>query len=138
MKAAHNFRIFGSVRSDAPYEDSSSNNGTRAVASVSARPGRSPFINRFLTKNTVVAALGGMLFGFDTAVIAGTTSALSKTYNLSPGLLGLTVAVALWARLPVLAAIYQQSGKSDVAIKLYARVLQLNPADADARLPCIP
>jgi len=57
---------------------------------------RSAFINGFLIKNTVVAALGGMLFGFDTAVIAGTTAALSKTYDLSPGFLGLTVAIALW------------------------------------------
>jgi len=53
-------------------------------------------INNYLIKNTVVAALGGLLFGFDTAVIAGTTSALTEAYHLSPGLLGLTVAIALW------------------------------------------
>jgi SP family arabinose:H+ symporter-like MFS transporter len=53
-------------------------------------------INNYLIKNTVVAALGGLLFGFDTAVIAGTTSALTGAYHLSPGLLGLTVAIALW------------------------------------------
>ena len=28
-------------------------------------------INRYLAKSSVVAALGGLLFGFDTAVIAG-------------------------------------------------------------------
>ena len=44
----------------------------------------------------MVAALGGLLFGFDTAVIAGTTSSLIETYQLSPGLLGVTVASALW------------------------------------------
>ena len=44
----------------------------------------------------MVAALGGLLFGFDTAVIAGTTSSLTRTYQLSPGLLGVTVASALW------------------------------------------
>jgi len=49
-----------------------------------------------LIKSTIVAALGGLLFGFDTAVIAGTTSALTQTYHLSPGLLGITVAAALW------------------------------------------
>lgn len=49
-----------------------------------------------LVKSTVVAALGGLLFGFDTAVIAGTTSALSRFYNLTPGGLGLTVSIALW------------------------------------------
>ncbi|HXY08938.1 MAG TPA: sugar porter family MFS transporter [Terriglobales bacterium] len=49
-----------------------------------------------LAKSTMVAALGGLLFGFDTAVISGTTSALTGTYHLSPGLLGVTVASALW------------------------------------------
>ena len=48
-----------------------------------------------LIKSTVVAALGGLLFGFDTAVIAGTTAALTKTFDLTPGGLGLTVASAL-------------------------------------------
>src|SRR5947207_1064269 len=53
-------------------------------------------INSYLLKSTIVAALGGLLFGFDTAVIAGTTKALSDTYHLSPGSLGVTVASALW------------------------------------------
>jgi SP family arabinose:H+ symporter-like MFS transporter len=53
-------------------------------------------LNRYLVKSTVVAALGGLLFGFDTAVIAGTTADLSRNYLLSPGSLGLTVAIALW------------------------------------------
>jgi sugar porter (SP) family MFS transporter len=53
-------------------------------------------INSYLLKSTVVAALGGLLFGFDTAVIAGTTKALSDTYHLSPASLGVTVASALW------------------------------------------
>ena len=48
-----------------------------------------------LLKSTVVAALGGLLFGFDTAVIAGTTAALTSTYGLSPSRLGLTVVSAL-------------------------------------------
>jgi hypothetical protein len=34
-------------------------------------------INAYLAKSSVVAALGGLLFGFDTAVIAGATSALT-------------------------------------------------------------
>jgi len=42
-----------------------------------------------------VAALGGLLFGFDTAVISGATSTLTQTYQLSPGGLGVTVASAL-------------------------------------------
>jgi sugar porter (SP) family MFS transporter len=53
-------------------------------------------LNANLVKSTVVAALGGLLFGFDTAVISGTTSALTLAYQLSPALLGVTVASALW------------------------------------------
>ena len=44
---------------------------------------------------TIVAALGGFLFGFDTAVISGTTEWLQKIYNLSSFWLGFTVASAL-------------------------------------------
>jgi sugar porter (SP) family MFS transporter len=36
------------------------------------------------------------LFGFDTAVIAGTTRALTAEYGLSPAMLGFTVSSALW------------------------------------------
>ena len=53
-------------------------------------------LNAALVKSTVVAALGGLLFGFDTAVIAGTTDALTRFYDLTPGGLGLTVSIALW------------------------------------------
>jgi SP family arabinose:H+ symporter-like MFS transporter len=53
-------------------------------------------LNATLIKSTVVAALGGLLFGFDTAVISGTTSALTQTYQLSPFLLGVTVFSALF------------------------------------------
>jgi sugar porter (SP) family MFS transporter len=49
----------------------------------------------FLLRSTVVAALGGLLFGFDTVVIAGTTSALTGMFQLSPALLGFTVSSAL-------------------------------------------
>lgn len=53
-------------------------------------------LNTTLVKSTVVAALGGLLFGFDTAVIAGATSALASTFLLTPSGLGLTVSIALW------------------------------------------
>ena len=53
-------------------------------------------ITFFLVKSSAVAAMGGLLFGFDTAVISGTTQDLVATYNLSPALLGITVSSALW------------------------------------------
>lgn len=53
-------------------------------------------LSNLLVRSTIVAALGGLLFGFDTAVISGITGALTKTYALSASGLGLTVASALW------------------------------------------
>jgi len=53
-------------------------------------------LNRYLVKSTLVGALGGLLFGFDTAVISGTTHSLTVMYNLTPKSLGLTVSIALW------------------------------------------
>src|SRR5258706_9632731 len=53
-------------------------------------------LNSYLLKSTLVASLGGLLFGFDTAVIAGTTHALAETFHLSPAALGMTVSAALW------------------------------------------
>ena len=52
-------------------------------------------INSHVIKSTAVGALGGLLFGFDTAVISGTTHALTQVYHLSPALLGVTVSSAL-------------------------------------------
>ena len=63
-----------------------------------ARPIPSPSrgkLSAALVKGTVVGALGGLLFGFDTAVISGTTSALTRVYQLSPRSLGVTVFSAL-------------------------------------------
>lgn len=48
-----------------------------------------------LVRSAIVAALGGLLFGFDTAVISGTTAALEREYGLSKAGLGFTVASAL-------------------------------------------
>ena len=52
-------------------------------------------LNLYLLRSIVVGALGGLLFGFDTAVIAGTTHSLSRVYSLTPEQLGFTVASAL-------------------------------------------
>jgi len=53
-------------------------------------------LNSLLVKSIVVGALGGLLFGFDTAVIAGTTNQLTQVFGLSPKELGFTVSIALW------------------------------------------
>jgi len=52
-----------------------------------------PNIN--LMKATLTGALGGLLFGFDTVVIAGAIDALANLYHLSPQNKGLTVAIGL-------------------------------------------
>jgi SP family arabinose:H+ symporter-like MFS transporter len=53
-------------------------------------------MNAYLVRSSVVAALGGLLFGFDTAVISGVTAALKIQYSLTPWTLGLTVSAALF------------------------------------------
>ncbi len=50
----------------------------------------------YLFKSSLVGALGGLLFGFDTAVIAGATHALTDEYQLTATALGFTVSAALW------------------------------------------
>ncbi len=52
-------------------------------------------IKNTLLTSTIVAALGGFLFGFDTAVISGTTYWLQTVFELSSGMLGFTVASAI-------------------------------------------
>jgi sugar porter (SP) family MFS transporter len=51
--------------------------------------------NFHLIKATLTGALGGLLFGFDTVVIAGAIDALVRLYGLSPQGKGLTVAIGL-------------------------------------------
>ncbi len=48
-----------------------------------------------LIRSAVVAGLGGLLFGFDTAVISGTTDWLKREFSLTDFMLGFTVASAL-------------------------------------------
>ena len=52
-------------------------------------------INGYLAKSSVVAALGGLLFGFDTVVISGAIAALKTQYALSDKAEGVTVSAAL-------------------------------------------
>jgi len=75
-------------------------------------------LNPWLLRGALVAALGGLLFGFDTAVIAGTTRALTSVWSLTPATLGLTVASALWGT-------------------VLGSVLAGAPADRYGRLACL-
>src|SRR5215831_4806205 len=52
-------------------------------------------LNSALLKSTVVAALGGLLFGFDTVVISGAIDFLQGLYHLTPFWKGFTVSAAL-------------------------------------------
>jgi SP family arabinose:H+ symporter-like MFS transporter len=67
-----------------------------------------PRVTRVVLRSAVVAALGGLLFGFDTAVIAGTTRALSQVFSLTPQTLGVTVSSALWGT--ILGTVYAGYG----------------------------
>lgn len=53
-------------------------------------------INSHVLRTSLIASLGGLLFGFDTAVISGTTGDLTRLFHLSPFALGITVSSALW------------------------------------------
>jgi len=52
-------------------------------------------MKRIVLRSSLIAALGGLLFGFDTAVISGTTEDLRRVFSLGDGALGFTVACAL-------------------------------------------
>jgi len=49
----------------------------------------------YVIRNTIIAALGGFLFGFDTAVISGVEGSLETIFGLTRFWLGFTVAIAL-------------------------------------------
>ena len=67
-----------------------------AAATTTSTSLRKVRLNRTVVESSITAALGGLLFGFDTAVIAGVTKALSTRFQLTPSTLGFTVAIALW------------------------------------------
>ena len=58
-------------------------------------------LNRTVVAASITAALGGLLFGFDTAVISGVTKALNGEFHLPAAgfASAFTVAVALWGTL---------------------------------------
>lgn len=69
------------------------NSATLAPPNSSRTPGG--HLTPGLLLSALVAALGGLLFGFDTAVISGTTEWLKKEFALTDFTLGFTVASAL-------------------------------------------
>ncbi len=52
-------------------------------------------MNKKLLRATIVSSLGSFLFGFDTAVISGTTKFITQYFNLTDTTLGITVSIAL-------------------------------------------
>jgi SP family arabinose:H+ symporter-like MFS transporter len=60
--------------------------------SPSAHPTR---LNACLLRSAGAGAVGGLLFGFDTAVISGATDALKKGFSLSDASVGFTVSIAV-------------------------------------------
>ena len=62
-------------------------------------------MNKYLLKATTVGALGGLLFGFDTAVIAGTTEQLTAVFHPD--------AVHAWAD-----GVYRAGGDGDRGVVL--------------------
>ena len=53
-------------------------------------------MRKFVFFNAIVAALGGFLFGFDTAVISGAEQDIQKLWGLSDLTHGMAVAIALY------------------------------------------
>ncbi|MBJ6120424.1 sugar porter family MFS transporter [Sphingomonas mollis] len=56
-------------------------------------------MNATLARGVAVGALAGLLFGFDTAVIAGTTAGVRQAFSLDAAGVGVTVSSALWGTL---------------------------------------
>jgi len=74
-------------------QGSSRSAGGRAASGSKGGEGGNHTANAILI--SVVAAIGGFLFGFDTAVINGAVDALSEEFSLSAGLTGFAVSCAL-------------------------------------------
>lgn len=73
--------------------------GRAALAGIDVVASGSPPGRALFARASGTAALAGLLFGFDTAVISGVTGAISDHFALSPVQLGATVSAALWGTL---------------------------------------
>jgi hypothetical protein len=97
-----------------------------------------------------VAALGGLLFGYDTGVISGAVLFIRKVMDLSPTTEGIVVATAgqlsgrVGRRTVILGAVRcgcrrlrRRSGRRDPADRPpYCQTRDRGRLDADAALPC--
>jgi major inositol transporter-like SP family MFS transporter len=59
----------------------------------SAQPMRGPGVVSYATLTTLIAALGGLLFGFDTGVISGALLFIIPDFDLGPAAQGFVVGV---------------------------------------------
>src|SRR6266404_9346101 len=66
-----------------------------STALEAGQPGSPARLTAKVLRSALVAALGALLFGFDTAVISGTTDWLKHQFALTESMLGLTVSSAL-------------------------------------------
>ena len=89
-------------------------------------------LNSYLMKSALVGALGGLLFGFDTAVIAGTTHQITELFRLTPGELGQTVSIAVWGAVigALSAGSFGQRVGSREALRLMAVLYLISAAGA--------
>ena len=55
----------------------------------------SPHSLRYVYQCACVAAVGGLLFGYDTAVVAGAIGFIQQKYDLSPAMTGWAASCAL-------------------------------------------
>ena len=53
-------------------------------------------LSKYVIIISVIAAIGGLLFGYDTAVIAGTIGSIQTIFDLSPALIGWAASSAIW------------------------------------------
>ncbi len=58
-------------------------------------PGDEVHVTGYVVRISLIAALGGFLFGFETAVISGAEKTIQQLWSLSPGWQGFTVASSL-------------------------------------------
>src|SRR5215207_6328876 len=65
------------------------------TATAGLEPGENTKASGYAVRISLIAALGGFLFGFETAVISGAEKTIQALWNLSSGWQGFTVASSL-------------------------------------------